>query len=209
MLERARAREIELERQGKRKKEEHSQVHCNKKFKGTLQRSEGKREYPKCSKCGRNHPGECKSSVNTCYKCGKAGHSSRDCRVTARLCFRCFQLGHFAHECPNVATSTQITGAAPLKAIEAGLAKKVEIPKGRARVFQLTAEKAKVEPEVVIGIFSVNSKPALVLFDTGASKSFVSTSFCKAFSNVMGRVDEPLEDMEAVKRKSTKKGEKT
>ncbi|KAJ9545025.1 hypothetical protein OSB04_024732 [Centaurea solstitialis] len=193
MFEKARLREIELERQGKRKKEEHSQVPSNKKFKGIVQRSEGKREYPKCSKCGRNHPGECRPSLITCYKCGKTGHSSRDCRVAARLCFRCFQPGHFAHECPNAAASTQLSGVAPLKAIEAGPAKKVEIPKGRARVFQLTAEEAKVEPEVVTGIFPVNSKPALVLFDTGASKSFVSTSFCKGFSNVMGRLDEPLE----------------
>ncbi|KAJ9565655.1 hypothetical protein OSB04_001621 [Centaurea solstitialis] len=150
-------------------------------------------EYPRCSKCGRNHLGECRPSLITCYKCGKTGHSSRDCRVAARLCFRCFQPGHFAHECPNAAASTQISGATPLKAIEVGPAKKVEIPKGRARVFQLTAEEAKVEPEVVTGIFPVNSKPALVLFDTGASKSFVSTSFCKGFSNVMGRLDEPLE----------------
>ncbi|KAJ9545159.1 hypothetical protein OSB04_024866 [Centaurea solstitialis] len=193
MFEKARLREIELERQGKRKKEEHSQVPSNKKFKGIVQRSEGKREYPKCSKCGRNHPGECRPSLITCYKCGKTGHSSRDCRVAARLCFRCFQPGHFAHECPNAAASTQLSGVAPLKAIEAGPAKKVEIPKGRARVFQLTAEEAKVEPEVVTGIFPVNSKPALVLFDTGANKSFVSTSFCKGFSNVMGRLDEPLE----------------
>ncbi|KAJ9539506.1 LOW QUALITY PROTEIN: hypothetical protein OSB04_032239 [Centaurea solstitialis] len=191
MFEKARLRESELERQGKCKKEEHSQVHSNKKFKGMV--SEGKREYPKCSKCGRNHPGECRPSLITCYKCGKTGHSSRDCRVAARLCFRCFQPGHFAHECPNAAASTQLSGVAPLKAIEAGPAKKVEIPKGRARVFQLTAEEAKVEPEVVTGIFPVNSKPALVLFDTGASKSFVSTSFCKGFSNVMGRLDEPLE----------------
>ncbi|KAJ9541893.1 hypothetical protein OSB04_028399 [Centaurea solstitialis] len=201
MFERARAREIELERQGKRKKEEHSQVPSNKKFKGTMQRSEGKREYPKCSKCGRNHSGECRLSLITCYKCGKTSHSSRDYRVTARLCFRCFQPGHFAHEFPNAAASTQISGAAPLKAIEAGPAKKVEIPKGRARVFQLTAEEAKVEPEVVTGIFPVNSKPALVLFDAGASKSFVSTSFCKGFSNVMGRLDEPLE-VEIVDEKS-------
>ncbi|KAJ9557909.1 hypothetical protein OSB04_012523 [Centaurea solstitialis] len=183
----------EIREFGKRKKKEPSQVPSNKKFKGTVQRSEGKREYPRCSKCGRNHPGECRPSLITCYKCGKTSHSSRDYRVAARLCFRCFQPGHFAHECPNAAASTQISRATPLKAIEAGPAKKVEIPKGRARVFQLTAEEAKVEPEVVTGIFPVNSKPALVLFDTGASKSFVSTSFCKGFSNVKGRLDEPLE----------------
>ncbi|KAJ9541992.1 hypothetical protein OSB04_028498 [Centaurea solstitialis] len=138
MFERARAREIELERQGKRNKEEPS-------------------------------------------------HSSRNCRVAARLCFRCFQPGHFAHECPNAAASTQISGATPLKAIEVGPAKKVEIPKGRARVFQLTAEEAKVEPEVVTGIFPVNSKPALVLFDMGVG--FYGYPRIK----LTRRLDEPLE----------------
>ncbi|KAJ9561310.1 hypothetical protein OSB04_006470 [Centaurea solstitialis] len=193
MFERAWAREIELEHQGKRKKEEHSQVQPSKKFKGSSQRLEGKKEYPKCSKCSRSHLGECRLGSSTCYKCGKPGHMSRDYKASAKLCFRCFEPSHFAHECPNLVGSTQVSVAALTKAIEASSAKKVEIPKGRARDFQLTAEEAKVEPEVVIGIFPVNSKPALVLFDMGASKSFVSTSFCKSFSIVKGRLDEPLE----------------
>ena len=50
-----------------------------------------------------------------------------------------------------------------------------------------------MEPDVVTCIFYVNSMPALMLFDTGATKSFVSLSFCKSFSIVKGRLDEPLE----------------
>ena len=45
----------------------------------------------------------------------------------------------------------------------------------------------------MIGTFPVNSLPALVLFDTGATKSFVSLSFCKSFSLVKGKLDELLE----------------
>ena len=56
-----------------------------------------------------------------------------------------------------------------------------------------TGEGAKAESDVVTGTFPVNSLPALVLFDTGATKSFVSLSFCKNFSLVKGRLDEPLE----------------
>ncbi|KAJ9561583.1 hypothetical protein OSB04_006743 [Centaurea solstitialis] len=98
----------------------------------------------------------------TCYKCGKTGHSSWDCRVSARLCFRCFQPGHFAHECPNAAASTHISGAVPLKVIEAGPAKKVEIPKGHARVFKLTTEEAKLEPEVVTELGGVRFRVDLI-----------------------------------------------
>ena len=137
--------------------------------------------------------GECRLGTGTCYKCGKPGHLSRDCKVTAKLCFRCFQPGHFANECPVPTRPAQISGSAPVKIVDGTSVKKNDAPKSRGRVFQLTAEEAKVEPDVVTGIFYVNSMPALVLFDTGATKSFVSLSFCKSFSIVKGRLDEPLE----------------
>lgn len=195
MHEMARARELELERQGKRKKPEPVQTptHQVKKFKSTSQKVESRKEYPRCSKCGRQHMGECRMGTGTCYKCGRPGHLSRDCKVAPKLCFKCFQPGHFANECPASAGSTQISGSAPVKPVEGGSSKKTEVPKGRARVFQLTAEEAKVEPDVVTGTFPVNSMPALVLFDTGASKSFVSLSFCKSFNLVKDRLENPLE----------------
>ncbi|KAJ9539526.1 hypothetical protein OSB04_032259 [Centaurea solstitialis] len=196
MHERAWARDLKLERQGKRKKAEQFQPQVNKKFKAAVQKTNGKKEYPR-----RNHLGECRLGPSTCYKCGKPGHMSRDCKALAKLCFRCYQPGHFAHECPTIAGSTQLSGSVLVKAIEASAAKKTKIPKSRARVFQLMTTEAKVEPKVVRGMFPVNSKPSLVLFDTGASKSFVSLSFCKNFSNVMGRLDEPLE-VEIVDEKS-------
>ena len=137
--------------------------------------------------------GECRLGTETCYKCGKPDHLSRDCKVTAKLCFRCFQPGHFANECPVPTRPAQISGSAPVKIVDGTSVKKNDAPKSRGRVFQLTAEEAKVEPDVVTGIFYVNSMPALVLFDTGATKSFVSFSFCKSFSIVKGRLNEPLE----------------
>ncbi|KAJ9547592.1 hypothetical protein OSB04_020135 [Centaurea solstitialis] len=62
----------------------------------------------------------------------------------------------------------------------------------RGRVFQLTANEAKVEPDVVTGIFPVNRRPALVLFDSGATWSFVSNAFCKGFQLERGRLDRPV-----------------
>ncbi|KAJ9548849.1 hypothetical protein OSB04_021392 [Centaurea solstitialis] len=198
----ARARELELERQGKRKIMEATQVQTRaqtqaqtqsvKRFKPTVPRVEVKKEFPSCPKCGKHHLGECRYETGTCYKCGKPGHSSRECKSTAKLCFRCYQLGHFISECPMTSGSTQTTETVPVKAAETGASKKPEIPKSRARVFHLTTEEAKEEPDVVTGTFLVNSLPALVLFDSGASKSFVSLSFIKGFSNVMGRLDKPL-----------------
>ncbi|KAD2805474.1 hypothetical protein E3N88_38851 [Mikania micrantha] len=50
-------------------------------------------------------------------------------------------------------------------------------PKGRA--FQITAEEAKITPDVVTGIFLINSIPAHILFDSGASRSFICVEFAK------------------------------
>ena len=48
----------------------------------------------------------------------------------------------------------------------------------RGQVNLISAEEAQEAPDVVLGTLSVNSHPATVLFDSGASHSFVSEFFC-------------------------------
>jgi hypothetical protein len=45
------------------------------------------------------------------------------------------------------------------------------------RVNHVAAEDAQQAPNVVFGMFLANSNPAIVLFDSGASHSFVSSRF--------------------------------
>jgi len=71
--------------------------------------------------------------------------------------------------------------------------KKFEAPKPRGRAFQITTEEAKVTPDVVTCNFLVNSVPAHILFDSGASRSFVSTKFVHHPLFVIEKLPTPLE----------------
>ena len=74
---------------------------------------------------------------------------------------KCKKNGHYADKCPE------------LKAIEA--AKPNPFQKGH--VNHLDVEELMNEPDAVMGMFPLNSITALVLFDTGASHSFISRDF--------------------------------
>jgi hypothetical protein len=47
------------------------------------------------------------------------------------------------------------------------------------KVNHVTVEEAQEAPDVVIGTFSVNDISAVVLFDSGASHSFISAAYVK------------------------------
>ncbi|KAJ9542719.1 hypothetical protein OSB04_029225 [Centaurea solstitialis] len=201
MVEVARKREIYLEelRQGKRKAE--LALVPVKKFKGP--RIDGRKGFSGCPKCGRNHSGECRLTEPVCFKCGKPGHRSRECGNPPRVCFHCFQPGHIKPNCPQLvgATAAAAPVTAPVVAPASSTMRFTDGSSGkksgpsstsRGRVFQLTAEEAKVEPDVVTGVFPVNGRPALVLFDSGATWSFVSNAFCKDFQLERGKLLRPV-----------------
>ena len=43
----------------------------------------------------------------------------------------------------------------------------------------MSAETAMEEPKVMIGMFDVHSTPAIILFDSGASHTFISQAFVR------------------------------
>jgi hypothetical protein len=55
--------------------------------------------------------------------------------------------------------------------------KKGQQSQGHGRVNHVSAETAQENPQVVLGMFFVNSITASVLFDSGASHSFISAQF--------------------------------
>ena len=87
-----------------------------------------------------------------------------------RMCYKCGQKGHYAKSCP--------APQAPRQAGQQGRPAQPRAPR-QGKVNHVTAESAAEAPNVVIGTFMVNSYPATVLFDTGATHSFISKSFAE------------------------------
>ncbi|XP_076938618.1 uncharacterized protein LOC143606879 [Bidens hawaiensis] len=99
--------------------------------------------------------------TNVCYKGNRSDHVATDYKARSKAPPRCHSCGsadHMRPECPKLKETRATVGR----------------PKGRA--FVMNAEEAIEEPDVVTGTFLINNHYAFVLFDTGASKSFVSTN---------------------------------
>ncbi|GJY64124.1 putative reverse transcriptase domain-containing protein [Tanacetum coccineum] len=132
---------------------------------------------PLCPKCNYHHDGPC---APKCYKCNKYGHIARDCRGTGNAnntnnqkgtgsgqkptCFECGAQGHFRKECPRLKNNKGNRGN------QAG--------NDRAPAKVYVVGNAGANPDnVVAGTFLLNNRYAYILFDTGADRSFVSTTF--------------------------------
>ncbi|GKD43439.1 putative reverse transcriptase domain-containing protein, partial [Tanacetum coccineum] len=195
LLSRARVREADLLRKkNKEAKETKRKIECGdrdaKKPKHDQGRkSRGTQIKTPCKKCHKTHIGVCRANLPSCYKCGALNHMSKDCKKPMILCYNCNQLGHKSNECPN----PKAIEAKPLKLVKEEKVEKAWIPNPTARVYMMATKEDKVKPNVVTGTILVNSKPTRVLYDSGASVSFVSYEFSKNLSIPPNKLPLPLE----------------
>ncbi|XP_022024672.1 uncharacterized protein LOC110925006 [Helianthus annuus] len=105
---------------------------------------------------------------------------SPSCKEKSQFVINAISLATKKSECPDL-VGKRLTKESPSEALKA-----------KARSFQLTAAEAKTEPDVVSGIFTINSIPACVLFDMGANKSFISYGLIRHPSFVLTKLSIPL-----------------
>ncbi|XP_052627095.1 uncharacterized protein LOC128133625 [Lactuca sativa] len=198
MIAQARKREIDMEMERKRKPESVSgTMGSGKNPKLSAHRSRGQQSHNRCGKCGRLHDEVFKAGSSGCFKCGWTGHMSRDCTATTTtttssglICFNCNQRGHKNSQCLILASVGQVAAHAPTTLrITDGHQGRVEVLVAKSRAFQLIAKEARAAPNVVTGSFLGNDISSMVLFDSGATRSFVSLALSKRFSRAPRELD--------------------
>jgi hypothetical protein len=106
-------------------------------------------------------------------------HAAQDPQQADCRCYSCGEQGHYANRCPNSRTHVSqpaIATPAPTHgANSVPVAAKQNYARGR--VNHVAMEEAHEAHDVVIGMFLINDTSAVVLFDSGASHSFISAAY--------------------------------
>jgi hypothetical protein len=107
-----------------------------------------------------------------------------------RRCYNCGDTGHYANQCPNPLTCANQTATA-MPAPTSG-ANSVSVTTkqnyARGRIKHIATEVAQEALDVVIDIFLINNTSTVVLFDSGASHSFISTAYVEKHNLPMALV---------------------
>nr|GEX76200.1 putative reverse transcriptase domain-containing protein [Tanacetum cinerariifolium] len=88
---------------------------------------------------------------------------SRDCKGRPATCFECAVQGHYKSDCPNLKNGNQGNRARNRNVV--------------ARAYAVGTARTNPNSNVVTATFLLNNSYALILFDTGVDRSFISTAF--------------------------------
>jgi hypothetical protein len=97
--------------------------------------------------------------------------------------FNCGQNGHFANSYPQKQPNpSAVQGVNQTPNCSTNMTTSARQNQVRAHVNHVAMEDAHAAPDIIIGMILVNDNNAIVLFDSGASHSFVATSFVQKYN---------------------------
>jgi len=109
-------------------------------------------------------------------------HDTSECRVGTNRCFWCGDPSHLIANCP--ARTAQLNkGPAPLKSSKAPIP---TTSRQVGRSYVINKKQADGVTTIVTGTLTLNSIPLTVLFDSGATHSFISSH---AAAQIQGKVN--------------------
>ncbi|GJR00859.1 putative reverse transcriptase domain-containing protein [Tanacetum coccineum] len=141
---------------------------------------------PYCNKCRLHHEGLC---TMRCGNCKKVGHQTRDCRAaiapnTQRapvgnqqgiICYECGRPGHFRRDCPKLRNQNRGNQTRNKNGNKTG--NQTGGNEATVKAYAIGGGGTNPDSNVVTGTFLFNNCYASMLFDSGADRSFVSTTF--------------------------------
>nr|GEU36859.1 putative reverse transcriptase domain-containing protein [Tanacetum cinerariifolium] len=130
------------------------------------------RNQPLCTRCNYHHSRQCEPKCNNCKKYGHATHdywvnvnnnnNNNNNRVqNTGTCFECGEPRHFKKICPKLKNNGNANGNGG----------------AQGKVYVLGGGDYNLESNIVTCTCLLNNRYALILFDTSADRSFVSTAF--------------------------------
>ncbi|KAA0042134.1 DNA/RNA polymerases superfamily protein [Cucumis melo var. makuwa] len=139
-----------------------------------------------CTSCGRNHRGQFLVGAGVCYQCEQPGHFKKDCPQLNMTIQRDQGVGSQTVEQSRVSVvPTEGTSGARQKGV-------VGRPRQQRKVYTMTQQEVEDAPDVITGTILICNVPADVLFDPGATHSFVSSIFLTKLNRMLEPLSEGL-----------------
>ncbi|GJZ12310.1 putative reverse transcriptase domain-containing protein [Tanacetum coccineum] len=141
---------------------------------------------PYCNKCKTHHAGPC---TVRCGNCKRVGHMTRDCKVTVTpnsqralvgnqhgiVHYKCGRSRHFRKDYPKL--RNQNCGNRTGNKNENKTENQTRGNEAIAKAYAIGGGGANPDSNVITGTFLLNNCYASMLFDSGADRSFVSSTF--------------------------------
>ncbi|GJU66234.1 putative reverse transcriptase domain-containing protein [Tanacetum coccineum] len=173
----------------------------DQKLKGyAIKSAENKRKFNNSQKdnCGQQPPNKRQNVGGPCTvrcgKCNKVGHLTRDYKATncttsnqrgqvvnqkVLTCLECGRQGHYRSDCPKQKDQNRRNKTG----------NKSGIGEARGKAYVLGGGDANPDSNFVTGTFLLNNHYASVLFDSGADRSYVSTTFSTLLDKIPNTLD--------------------